>query len=362
MISCRVGNENIVKELLKKGAEVNEKNNNGDTPLMISCRIGNENIVKELLKKAEVNEKNNNSNTPLHFACGCRNEGNENIVKKLLKKGAEVNEINKDGDSPLIIACKNGNESIIRYFVDNEIGIKQNDKNTLYSLFVMACFNDNKNIIKYIKSIIDENKFINEKYKDNDISLINELKNGYDNIGKYLFEHIKDSKNNESLISDFKNIVNENIIKFLYLVENKTDVNQKDFRGTTPLTYIYGEGNDYILSCLINYDPDIFKEDKNGKIPLLDTYRNFNDNLVKYLIRNGADVNQKNKDDDSPLIYLFKNGYDNLLSNCISLELLKYFEQTDECKFSSIMEYLEERKNKYYEYYDLINLFKKKNE
>ena len=65
-------NKDVVKLLLSKGAVVNAKDNNGDTPLHLAgkSKVDNGKDVAELLlaTKAEVNAKNNNGETPLHLA------------------------------------------------------------------------------------------------------------------------------------------------------------------------------------------------------------------------------------------------------------------------------------------------------
>jgi len=68
MLACRKGCEekdqkkytDIIKKLIEKGADVNEKDNDGETALMIESKNGHVEIVQELIKaKAKVNDKDN---------------------------------------------------------------------------------------------------------------------------------------------------------------------------------------------------------------------------------------------------------------------------------------------------------------
>ncbi len=50
-IACRNGHFDIAEELLVKGAEVNQADNDVNTPLFIACQEGHFDIAELLLKK-----------------------------------------------------------------------------------------------------------------------------------------------------------------------------------------------------------------------------------------------------------------------------------------------------------------------
>ena len=63
----------MVKYFVEKGANIEAKNNDGDTPLHYACLNQKTEIVKYFIEKgANIEAKNKNGNTPLHYACmGC---------------------------------------------------------------------------------------------------------------------------------------------------------------------------------------------------------------------------------------------------------------------------------------------------
>jgi hypothetical protein len=58
----------LVKYLLSKNCDINDKNEDGETALHIACRSGNEDIIKLLLGKgADINIKNNDGKKPFEL-------------------------------------------------------------------------------------------------------------------------------------------------------------------------------------------------------------------------------------------------------------------------------------------------------
>ena len=92
------GDIELVQSLISKGADVNVKNDRGETPLHLLKR-GNRDIAELLIAKgADVNAKNNNGSTPLHWPYGIKKD----IVELLIAKGADVNARDNAGNTPLI--------------------------------------------------------------------------------------------------------------------------------------------------------------------------------------------------------------------------------------------------------------------
>lgn len=99
---------------IKRGAEVNTSNNNGNTPIMGASRNGETELMKLLLLNgANVNAKNNKGKTSLHYAS---EEGEFQAVILLLKNNADRSAINNEGKTPIDLAKEKGNSSIIKAF------------------------------------------------------------------------------------------------------------------------------------------------------------------------------------------------------------------------------------------------------
>jgi hypothetical protein len=76
----------IMELLISKGADVNSKNNSGNTPLLVAISGGNKEMVSLLISKgADVNSMNNLGKTPLVLA---KNLGKTDIAELLTTNGA----------------------------------------------------------------------------------------------------------------------------------------------------------------------------------------------------------------------------------------------------------------------------------
>ena len=115
-------NDKLREILLEHGADVNAKNDDGNTPLLFADQLE---IVKILIEHgADVNVKNNNGDTPLFFA------NQFEIVKILIKHGADVNAKNNDGNTPLLQAVKYERKfEIAKLLIDSgaDVNAKNND-------------------------------------------------------------------------------------------------------------------------------------------------------------------------------------------------------------------------------------------
>ncbi len=142
--AAQKGHLEQVKTLLRKKADVNAKDKNGQTALMAAARRGHLDVVKLLIDKgADVNAKDENDRTALMDAAmsgtlqiveflnnkesdpGAKKKHvpsvvmaadwgkNLEIVRLLIDKAADVNAKAKNGDTALKLAKKKGNTQIV---------------------------------------------------------------------------------------------------------------------------------------------------------------------------------------------------------------------------------------------------------
>jgi len=86
--AAKSGDINAVRTLLDKGADVNEKDGVGGTPLFWAVREGHTELAKLLIEKgADVNKGTNIGETPLYTAVS---HGHTELAKLLIQKGTDI--------------------------------------------------------------------------------------------------------------------------------------------------------------------------------------------------------------------------------------------------------------------------------
>jgi ankyrin repeat protein len=99
--ASRRNKENVARLLIKRGADVNARNRDGQGPLYEAVYHGHHQMVRLLLDNgANINQADNHGETVLHYAAAPVEEDLE-MVELLLKSGADPNARTKYGSTPL---------------------------------------------------------------------------------------------------------------------------------------------------------------------------------------------------------------------------------------------------------------------
>ena len=229
-------------ELISYGADVNQKDFRGLTPLMNASLNGYVKLAMELIKhNADVNAKDNTSADSLFYAVNANNSlelvkvllnsgANPNIVysdpdegsftildrslyynnfeifKTLVENGANINKVNDRGEPLIVDAIRRERFDIVEYLVDKGIDptMKYTDyRNIPFSLLATAVNNNDTKIAEYLidkgadvntKAIIDNymENGMTSNYKDNSKEAVNlifaAIENGNTSLVKLLIE------------------------------------------------------------------------------------------------------------------------------------------------------------------------------
>ncbi|MFN7114100.1 MAG: ankyrin repeat domain-containing protein [Alphaproteobacteria bacterium] len=101
-----------LKDLLARGASVQEKNTHGLTALMLAIRYGHTEMAGKILDAgASVHAKDNQDNTPLLW---CAYWGDSEIALRLLRAGARIDDCNSTGRNVLTQAAGRGNDDFLK--------------------------------------------------------------------------------------------------------------------------------------------------------------------------------------------------------------------------------------------------------
>uniref|UniRef100_A0ABD2VZL5 Uncharacterized protein n=1 Tax=Trichogramma kaykai TaxID=54128 RepID=A0ABD2VZL5_9HYME len=125
----------IVREMLRRGADPNIANKEGSTPLHIICSRAHSDgvakmffeVCKEFNQLVQVNARDHlGNNTPLHQALRIACLDDQKMPELLLRRGADPNLANDEGSTPLHVICnKSNNFGLAKIFFDVNDDISQ---------------------------------------------------------------------------------------------------------------------------------------------------------------------------------------------------------------------------------------------
>ena len=164
--ACREGGVETVRQHLAAGADVNQADEHGGTPLCLASQEGRAEVVKLLLAAPgiDVNQAANDGFTPLYNASW---DGHTDIVKLLLAApGIDVNQANNNGFTPLSIASQEGHVEVVKLLL--AVGADVNQADNLYGRTPLywASFQGHVEVVKLLLAApgIDVNQAANNGY------------------------------------------------------------------------------------------------------------------------------------------------------------------------------------------------------
>lgn len=344
----------MVKILIARGARVNEKYSDGDTPLMMAA-VNNPNseLIKILVENsAEINIKNNFGEYPLEMLM--QRGGNEISVEYLLKKGAnsesqaaallraitnkQFNYVkilleNSSGIDPLILkqltgyysfALKNNDLEFIKTLVAKGLKVKIDellyaiDNNQIDMLrYLIHNFDDLKdNIIELNSQASGRPIRSSRDYRKPDNILMKIIKSGQLEMAKIIIEELnkRDICYYENYILDAIESDNPEMVKMIIetakyprLVTSSNFVDPQ--HGWPLLITTIINGQDRISEILIEKGTDINQKMLYGLTPIIYAVWYGRTKIAKLLLDKGADANSKSKDGTSALMFASMAGH-----------------------------------------------------
>ncbi len=217
-----------IRRLIREGADVNSKDDDGMTPLMLAASESKTPEVVSLLIEAgaDVNAKDDDGMTPLTFAIW--KSRTPEVVTLLIEAGADVNARDNLGMTPLMLAASvSKTPEIVTLLIEAgaDVNAKGNNGRTPLS------WATNPEIIKLLKEVEATYKLLSACSKGH-----------WPNYPK----------------ADYIRV----------LIDEGANVNATDDNGDTPLLYAAGSSPPEIVTLLIKAGADVNFRDREGLTPL----------------------------------------------------------------------------------------------
>ncbi|MEZ0225528.1 MAG: ankyrin repeat domain-containing protein [Alphaproteobacteria bacterium] len=111
--AAEAGENVMITTLIAAGADVDATDANGRTALMAAAQKGHAGTAAALIGlKASITATDNKADTALHYAATCID--NEQVLRLLHRKGALLNEQNAAGETPMVVAVKKHNAENVK--------------------------------------------------------------------------------------------------------------------------------------------------------------------------------------------------------------------------------------------------------
>ncbi len=241
---CVVNNKlGFLKSLIRHGADIFIKNNDGQSPLFKACALGRESMIYLLMESTNFNLYEADSKNETVFMALVRSRNME-LLGKLLLDDKIVDYKNCFGETPLHIACKAGDYKVVSYLLENKafVNAKNNSKETPMFYAVRAQHIDIIDLLLKNGAILDcKSAFGDTVYNMiPTYELSSYINDKAEHYKTYLYHSIYPL--HYSII-----IENYELVKKYCVIRN---VNKRDQFGYTPLDLAIKIGNERIIAVL----------------------------------------------------------------------------------------------------------------
>lgn len=345
-------NLKIVTYLCEHGADINLKDNVGNTALLHAIFVDSEIALYLIKKGVDITIKNKLNETPMHFAAM---SGDLFITKILIERGLDLNVTNKNNHTPIMLAAGNKHIKLVKLLLENKADINTEDINN-DNLMHLCILNDMYDILLLLIGN-RKNRVINNRNNNGESPLLFAMKQNkiqyvklllkygvktdtFDNQGNYPLLYAVENNNVElcelllkhganpnlyftwmgyksPLFSAINNHYNEikellityhaNDLPFCYIqnnnfydfqdliYKNKIDVNTKNSNGETLVYFATSRNNLKFVTFLLENgaDPNICNEKEQNQSCLYQAVLNNNYDIFNLLMNYNADYNHK---------------------------------------------------------------------
>lgn len=315
VLACRFASTSDCRYLIEKGAKFCSTNGNGVTPLIAAVMGQNTELVAFLLNthNLKVNQYSSKRKSPLYYAAKI---GSLDVVKLLIEKKASVNIPDEEERTPFYWASQNGFYGIVEYLINSGANVNQCNRKGKSPLYCAS----KRGRLNIVKLLLKNGADINQSTLNNKSSLYRAVKRGHFKICEVLIKNganvnKTDCEGSTPLYWAAKR---EHIDILNLLLEKKASSNNGNDEGKTALHCAAKAGRVDIAKCLVNNGADVDIDDRRERTPLYCASKHGHVAMVNFLIICGSDCNKKTIKSKSAVLCASKRNHKNVLQALLS--------------------------------------------
>ena len=234
----QAGDRKAALEMIRAGANVNEAQADGATPLHWAVYRVDVELVEQLLKRgAKSDVANRYGASPLAEAVKV---ANTKLVEMLLNAGANVEAANEDGQTPLMLAARTGVVEVAEALVRHRAGVNAKEQWRGQTALMWAAAQNHADMVQFL---IQKGAKVNVRAEDND---------------------------------------------WPTQFTSEPRVQYRPTGGLTPLLYAARAGCGRCVEALIKGGADPNRPNPDGMTPVMLAIDNLNFDIARYLLEQGA--------------------------------------------------------------------------
>jgi ankyrin repeat protein len=342
------GHYDMVQFLIEAGADINDKDEAGNSPLWLAIKHDQKQITRLLIDKGV--DIAYNADRPLVYQA-MYNEDKE-LAKELIKAGAHIQAVTEDGEQAIHEASWRGWDDFVQLLADNGANVDVLVSDGFYKGYTPLHFASEYGRVDTVQLLLDLGANIHIKNDDmqnllHHVGITGQYEvaklllskglpiNAMDDYGAtplfyaIIYENSRVEKlfrnNRGRLIINDKDEEEASYKSMLHLVAEMGDkklaktlmdkgmnINIPDEEGLTPLHYAVIYNQIDVAEVFIKSKSNLDFGDDEGKTPLHHASLYGRDYLAEMLIEEGANINHKNLYEKTPLHYVGLYGNTNL--------------------------------------------------
>ena len=281
-------------------------NNNGDYPLSIAILGGNYDVVKYLLDKGvDANEKSANGMTPLMSAAISKDV---QIFQLLLDRNADITTVSNAGDTAILVAANHGSMHIITTLDNMDPRLKYAYANNGQGFIHSASVG---NQLEALRWGIMKGLPVTVRNCNGDTPVLVAAYNGAIPIMECLIKNggSLNERNDYQDTALTRAAYHGEVDTVKWLLENGSDLEEKNKYGDTALILASYYGNLELVEFLVESGADLEVIREGGDTALLMAADNMQLPVVMYLLSVGVPVEHKNSRNQDVFDIARKKGF-----------------------------------------------------